>query len=158
MRKIELENKLAEFGVLVFRDQPMTGDQLLSLGMKFGKPSVHPFSPNDTINPALILFKNDQDNPPWKTKLWHSDETFKAVPPFSTILHALDVPKFSGDTIFTSMIAAFASLSDKLQHFLSGLEAYHDFVVFKKVFEKTPRGRENYENTNETTHKRCIRL
>ncbi len=140
-KKIELENKLAEFGVLVFRDQPMTGDQLLSLGKKFGKLGVHPFSPNDKKEPSLILFKNDKNNPPWKTDVWHSDETFREVPPFATILHALDVPKFGGDTIFTSMTAAYEGLSDKMQHFLSGLEAYHDFIVFKNVFGETPEGR-----------------
>ena len=140
-QKIELENKLAEFGLLVFRDQPMTGDQLLSLGKKFGQLSAHPFSPNDEKEPSLILFKNDENNPPWKTDVWHSDETFREVPPFATMLHALDVPKFGGDTIFTSMTAAYDGLSDKMQHFLSGLEAYHDFIVFKNVFGETPEGR-----------------
>jgi taurine dioxygenase len=140
-QKIELENKLAEFEVLIFRDQPMTGDQLLSLGKKFGKLSAHPFSPNDEKEPSLILFKNDENNPPWKTDVWHSDETFREVPPFATMLHALDVPKFGGDTIFTSMTAAYEGLSDKMQHFLSGLEAYHDFIVFKNVFGETPEGR-----------------
>ena len=139
---VSLENTLAEFGVLVFREQPLTGDQLMSLGKKFGQLSVHPFSPNDEKNPALILFKNDELNPPWKTDVWHSDETFRKVPPFATMLHALDVPKYGGDTIFTSMTAAFEGLSDKMQHFLSGLEAYHDFIAFKEVFGKTLEGRE----------------
>jgi len=137
-----LETALAEYEVLVFRDQSLAGDGLMALGEKFGQLSVHPFSPNDEKSPALILFKNDENTPPWGTDLWHSDETFRKVPPLATMLHALDVPKFGGDTMFTSMTAAFEGLSDRMQHFLSGLEAYHDFIVFKDLFGGTSEGRE----------------
>ena len=137
-----LEIALAEHEVLVFRGQPLTGDQLMAFGEKFGPLSVHPFSPNDAENPALILFRNDADTPPWGTDTWHSDETFRKVPPIGTMLHALDVPKFGGDTMFVSMTAAFEGLSDRMQHFLSGLEAYHDFTVFTALFGETEEGRE----------------
>jgi taurine dioxygenase len=137
-----LETALAEHEVLVFRDQPMTGEQLMALGGKFGGLSVHPFSPNDEQSPALILFRNDENTPPWGTDVWHSDETFRKVPPLATMLHALDVPKFGGDTMFASMTAAFDGLSDRMQHFLSGLEAEHDFLVFKALFGETAEGRE----------------
>jgi taurine dioxygenase len=137
-----LEMALAEHEVLVFRDQSMTGEELMALGEKFGQLSVHPFSPNDEKSPALILFKNDENTPPWGTDVWHSDETFRKVPPLATMLHALDVPRFGGDTMFTSMTAAFEGLSDRMQNFLSGLEAYHDFIVFKAVFGETAKGRE----------------
>lgn len=136
-----LETALAEHQVLVFRDQSMTGEELMALGEKFGPLSVHPFSPNDEKSPALILFKNDENTPPWGTDVWHSDETFRKVPPLGTMLHALDVPKFGGDTMFTSMTAAFEGLSDRMQHFLSGLEAYHDFIVFKALFGDTAERR-----------------
>lgn len=139
---VALETALADYEVLVFRDQPMSGDQLMALGEKFGPLSVHPFSPNDDANPALILFRNDENTPPWGTDVWHSDETFRKVPPLATMLHALDVPKFGGDTMFASMTAAYEGLSDRMQHFLSGLEAYHDFNIFKAVFGETADGRE----------------
>ena len=61
------------------------------------------------------------------------------------MLHALDVPEFGGDTVFASMTAAFEGLSDKMKHFLSGLEAYHDFNVFKETFSKTLKGREKLQ-------------
>lgn len=137
----EIEQALADYQVLVFRDQMMTPDQFMAFGRKFGKLSVHPFSPNDKENPELILFKNDAKTPPWKTDCWHSDETFRKVPPLTTILQATDVPKFGGDTMFVSMTAAYEGLSDRMQQFLSGLEAYHDFLPFKPVFANTAEGR-----------------
>ncbi len=137
-----LEQALAEHQVLVFRDQPLEADRFMSFGRRFGRLSVHPFSPNDKANPELILFKNDETTPPWKTDCWHSDETFRKTPPMGTMLHALDVPRFGGDTMFVSMTAAWEGLSDRMQHFLSGLEAYHDFLPFKDVFDDTPEQRE----------------
>lgn len=138
-----LEQAHARYEVLVFRDQPLSAEQFMAFGRRFGRLSVHPFSPNDKANPELILFRNDENTPPWKTDCWHSDETFRKTPPMGTMLHALDVPKFGGDTMFVSMTAAWEGLSDRMQHFLSGLEAYHDFLPFKDVFGETPQEREN---------------
>ncbi|MGE3245078.1 MAG: TauD/TfdA dioxygenase family protein, partial [Beijerinckiaceae bacterium] len=132
----------AQYEVVVFRDQPLTAEQFMAFGRRFGRLSVHPFSPNDKENPELILFRNDAETPPWKTDCWHSDETFRKVPPMGTMLHALDVPKFGGDTMFVSMTAAWEGLSDRMQHFLSGLEAFHDFLPFKDVFGGSPEERE----------------
>jgi taurine dioxygenase len=137
-----LQQAHADHEVLVFRDQPLKADDFMAFGRRFGRLSIHPFSPNDKENPELILFKNDADTPPWKTDCWHSDETFREVPPMGTMLHALDVPKFGGDTMFVSMTAAYEGLSDRMQSFLSGLEAYHDFLPFKDVFGETAAGRE----------------
>ncbi|MCC2097056.1 MAG: TauD/TfdA family dioxygenase [Hyphomicrobiales bacterium] len=137
-----LQQAHAQYEVLVFRDQPLTAERFMDFGSRFGRLSVHPFSPNDKENPELILFRNDENTPPWKTDCWHSDETFRKIPPMGTMLHALDVPAFGGDTMFVSMTAAWEGLSDRMQHFLSGLEAYHDFLPFKEVFGMTPEGRE----------------
>jgi len=137
-----IEQALAEHEVLVFRDQPMTPEQFMAFGRTFGRLSIHPFSPNDAENPELILFRNDDQTPPWKTDVWHSDETFRQVPPLGTMLQATDVPTFGGDTLFASMTAAYEGLSDRMQHFLSGLEAWHDFLPFKAVFGQTAEGRE----------------
>lgn len=137
-----LQQAHADYEVLVFRDQPLKADDFMAFGRRFGRLSVHPFSPNDKENPELILFKNDAAIPPWKTDCWHSDETFRNIPPMGTMLHALDVPRFGGDTMFVSMTAAYEGLSDRMQQFLSGLEAYHDFLPFKEVFGGTAEGRE----------------
>ena len=71
----------------------------------------------------LIKFRNDETNPPFRTDVWHSDETFRKEPPKATILVAKEVPAIGGDTMFASMSAAFDGLSDRMQHFISGLEA-----------------------------------
>lgn len=131
-----IEHALVKRQVVVFRNQELTSEQFMSFGRLFGELSVHPFSPADEDSPELIVFRNDETNPPFSTDCWHSDETFRARPPMGTMLRALDVPKVGGDTVFASMTAAYDGLSDKMQNLISGLEAYHDFKPFRKLFSQ----------------------
>lgn len=130
-----IESALVEHQVIVFRDQEITAEHQKAFGRRFGELTVHPFAPSEDEAPELIVFDNDADNPPWGTDVWHSDETFRAEPPMATMLRALIVPEWGGDTLFASMSAAYDGLSDRMQQFISGLEAIHDFKPFRQLFE-----------------------
>ena len=56
---------------------------------------------------------------------WHSDMTFTAHPPKATVLHALTVPPWGGDTLFADQYGAYDSLSDGLKCVVDGLDAEH---------------------------------
>ena len=86
----------------------------------------------------LIKFRNDETKPPFRTDVWHSDETFRNEPPMATILVAKEMPAIGGDTMFVSMSAAFDGLSDQMQQFISGLDAIHDFKPFRELFGQIP--------------------
>lgn len=144
-----INNALAEYQVLIFRDQDITTEQQKEFGRRFGKLTVHPFAPSDEEAPELIVFDNDADNPPWGTDVWHSDETFRAEPPMGTMLRALIVPEIGGDTMYSSMSAAFEGLSDRLQQFISGLEAVHDFKPFRQLFSGDAEGRRSLQEFEE---------
>jgi len=130
----------AEHGVLVFPDQKIDSQQLLCFGRYFGDLSVHPFSTNAADNPELIVYDNKEGNPPAATDVWHSDETFRECPPMGTVLCSKIIPQIGGDTVFASMAAAYDGLSDRMQQFISGLEAVHDFKPFKKLFSQSEDG------------------
>jgi taurine dioxygenase len=127
----------AEHGVLVFPGQVIDAQQLLRFGRCFGELSVHPFSTNAADTPELIVYDNKEGNPPASTDVWHSDETFRECPPMGTMLCSKIIPEIGGDTVFASMSAAYDGLSDRMQQFISGLEAVHDFKPFKKLFSQT---------------------
>jgi taurine dioxygenase len=131
----------AEHGLLLFRGQDLTADQLMGFGASFGELTVHPFAPADEARPPLIRFENTADNPPFGTDVWHSDETFRTSPPMGTMLYAKEVPALGGDTVFASMAAAFDGLSDRMQAFISGLEAVHDIKPFRAIFADTAEDR-----------------
>lgn len=146
----ELTAALAEHEVLIFRDQDITAEQQKALGRRFGPLTVHPFAPRDGNAPELIVFDNDADNPPWGTDVWHSDETFRVEPPMGTMLRAIIVPELGGDTMYTSMSAAFEGLSDRMQQLISGLEAVHDFKPFRQLFSGDPEGRRKLRDYEES--------
>ncbi len=129
-----IEKAFVEHEVIVFRDQDITSEQQKTFGRRFGDLTVHPFAPSSEDAPELIVFDNDAETPPWGTDVWHSDETFRSEPPLGTMLRALIVPEWGGDTMFASMSAAYDGLSDRMQQFVSGLEAIHDFKPFRQLF------------------------
>jgi taurine dioxygenase len=140
-----IDDALVENELIIFRDQEITSDNLMDFGRRFGELTVHPFSPNEASAPQLIKFRNDETNAPFGTDVWHSDETFRAEPPMATILCAKEVPAIGGDTMFVSMSAAFDGLSDRMQQFISGLEAIHDLKPFRALFGSSEEDRKNLQ-------------
>ena len=138
-----IQDALVNNELIIFRNQEITSDNLIDFGRRFGELTVHPFAPHDEKVSVLIKFRNDENNPPFATDVWHSDETFRAEPPMATMLCAKVVPAIGGDTIFASMSAAFDGLSARMQQFISGLEAIHDWKPFKRLFDNTEEGRKN---------------
>lgn len=124
--------------VLVFRDQDITSDQHLAFGRMFGDVTIHPFVPNLPEMPEMLVLDNHKDNPVLATDIWHTDETFREEPPLGSILRCREMPPVGGDTMWADMTAALAGLSDKMQSFLSGLEAIHDFKPFRRRFAGLP--------------------
>ena len=139
----EIKDAHANYGVIIFPNQFISSEDLQRFGRYFGKLSVHPFSTNTEGNPELIIFDNKEGNPPASTDVWHTDETFRECPPMGTILYSKIIPNYGGDTNFASMSAIYDGLSDRLQNFLSGLEAVHNLGPFQNLFPDTAEGRKN---------------
>ena len=135
-----LQHAHAEHGVLVFPNQVISSEDLKRFGRYFGSLSVHPFSTNAADSPELIVYDNKEGNPPAPTDIWHTDETFREAPPMGTALCSKIVPEVGGNTAFASMCAVYEGLSDRWQHFLSGLEAVHDFKPFRGLFASDSAG------------------
>jgi taurine dioxygenase len=136
-----LNTALLEHQVLFFRDQAISPAQHAALAALFGTPQLHQAYPHIEGYPQLTILENDKDRPS-KIEKWHTDMTFRAKPPLGSILHGVIIPSRGGDTLFASMSACYEGLSDKLQYFLDGLSAIHDFQVGFKESLEAPGGRE----------------
>jgi taurine dioxygenase len=130
-----IHRALIDYKVLFFRDAVMTPEAHVAFGKQFGKLTVHPFVPHLEDFPEVTVLDNHKDNPVFSTDVWHSDETFRLDPPMGSILRCIRMPERGGDTLWADMAAAYAGLSSKMQHFLSGLEAVHDFINFRHKFD-----------------------
>jgi taurine dioxygenase len=133
-----IHGALMQHKVLFFRDAVMTPEQHVAFGKHFGELTVHPFVPHLEGYPEVTVLDNHKDNPVFSTDVWHSDETFRLDPPMGSILRCIRMPEHGGDTLWADMAAAYAGLSDKMQHLLSGLEAVHDFINFRHKFDHLP--------------------
>ena len=133
-----IHDALMQHSVVFFRNADMTPAQQVAFGRQFGELTIHPFVPHLEEFPEVVVLDNHEDNPVFSTDHWHSDETFRLEPPMGSILRCLRMPETGGETLWADMYAAYEALSDKMQHFLSGLEAIHDFINFRHKFDRLP--------------------
>jgi taurine dioxygenase len=124
--RLRLRKLLNEYEVIFFRDQDISAASQKSLALSFGPLQTHPAY--DTVEgyPEITILENTPDKPT-KIEAWHSDMTFREHPPMGTVLKSVIVPPKGGDTLWSSMTAAYNGLSSHMQDFLQGLTAMHDF-------------------------------
>jgi taurine dioxygenase len=53
--------------------------------------------------------------------IWHSDTAYLERPPLGSMLYALEIPPYGGDTLFANQYLAYETLSDGLKQTLAGL-------------------------------------
>ncbi len=120
-----LEGALHEHLVLFFRNQALSLFEHVSLAERFGEIDIHAFGRHLEENPAVGVL--DQSEPKRDgANRWHTDSTFMEKPPKLAILRAVTLPDSGGDTSWSSMYAAYDSLSGPLQRALEEMTASHD--------------------------------
>ncbi|HIF88537.1 MAG TPA: taurine dioxygenase [Candidatus Thioglobus sp.] len=132
----EIYDALIDNQVIFFRNQNITPEVHIQLAESFGEPEPpHPVYPHVEGYENIVLLKSGGGDVP-DTNDWHKDMTFKTNPPFTSILHAVNIPKVGGDTLWSSTSAAYDNLSDGWKDQLEGLEAMHDIGTFRNDFYK----------------------
>ncbi len=130
----QIYKALIKYQVVFFRDQDLSPKSHLKLAKSFGEPEPpHPVYPHVDGYENIVLLKNDEDIIP-DTNDWHKDLTFKANPPFASILHGIKIPDVGGDTLWASMSTAYDNLPDGWKQHLENLEAINDMGTFRNDF------------------------
>jgi taurine dioxygenase len=127
-----LKEALSGHLVLFFHDQQLTDEQHRDFAAQFGPLEPFPFAPptEDGVVPVMHALSFDDGAAALGSRVdtWHSDGTFMAVPPAATVLRAVTLPPFGGDTCWANMIAAYEALSPPVRSMLEELDAEHDFM------------------------------
>ena len=121
----EIHTAWMEHLVLFFRAQPMSPDQHLAFGRRFGELHIHPAAPYAQDTPELMVIHTDKDSFRNNGERWHSDVSADEEPPMGSLLHIHQVPNRGGDTSWSNMYAAYEALSPTMQTLLDPLTALH---------------------------------
>jgi taurine dioxygenase len=122
-----IRQALLKHEVLFFEDQDLTPQQQRDFAARFGELHLHPIRPSVPGTPEVLVLDN-QPSSDTDTGAWRADVTFIETPPMGSMLYARHVPPEGGDTLWSSMRAAYAALSPSLRAFLQPLDAEHDFT------------------------------
>ena len=127
----EIRRAVLDHKVVFFRSQQhLTPNEQVTFSRRFGPYSPVPFIEPLTDHPEVIAVVREASETQRFTfgSLWHSDFSFLPEPPFASILHALEVPPFGGDTVWANQELALASLSRTMRSMLAPLQGVHSAV------------------------------
>ncbi len=124
----EIRDALAEFGVLMFRDQELDVEAHKRVARHFGEIFIHPNFNTGDHDPEVVSIVREPGDSRIVGEDWHTDTTMMAEPPMGALLYALETPPIGGDTLFAAQWLAYQALSDEMKKFLSDLKCVHSDI------------------------------
>ncbi len=142
----ELRTAIDKYGVLVFRNQPLSDEQQVRFSEYFGDIEIADLKNNITKTSERRLSQMFSDisnldkdqNILGKdgrqrlfnlgNRIWHSDSSFRPVPARYSLLSARAVPVTGGNTQYADMHAAYDALDAKTLTEISDLQCEHSLL------------------------------
>ena len=122
-----LKSLLYHWQVLFFRGQHLSRDEQKRVTKLFGPllrlPYVTPLDDDPEVIAVLKLA--EERNVGVFGGDWHSDFSFLESPPAGSVLNAVEVPSYGGDTVWANQVAAYEALPEDLRRLVEGRDAIH---------------------------------
>ena len=119
----EIRNAFLSHLVIFFQNQVITPQKQLNFAEQFGIPMEYPQLkglPECPLVTEVIKLEHEKLN---FGGVWHSDTAYLKQPPMASMLYAIEIPPYGGDTIFSNQYMAYENLSDGIKKTLSELIA-----------------------------------
>ena len=111
--------------MLVFPGQNLSEDEQVSITDIFGVPEFSQGGPLE--RQRVIMISNQPGGALGSGELrWHSDHSFEKRPFSASLLHAREIPPEGGDTLFSNMYLAYATMPPALLDRVRGLTIKND--------------------------------
>ncbi len=144
--------------VVFFRDQAQFDDAAQE-GFSRLLGNLVPHPTEKVLEGSLGILELDAAAGNGKADQWHTDVTFVDAYPRYSILRAVRIPEYGGDTVWASTVAGYQDLSPQLKTLVEGLWAVHTnkYDYAAQHAHGTQAEREHYEkvfasNIYETEH------
>ncbi len=147
--------------LLCLRTEPLTPQAFAQVAYYFGEPQLQLLRKyrNEEVPEVSILestYKKPEDK---KADLrldrrsgWHTDDSYFAVPAKATLLQALEIPEYGGETRFCNLRAAYEDLSEEMKVRLDGLRAVHSYDTPRAPARAIKRTKEEKAETPDVIH------
>ena len=117
----EIRQALLDHLVIFFRSQNLTPPEQLAFAQRFGQPVEYPQLKGLPECPLVTLVIKREHERVNFGGVWHSDTAYLERPPMASMLYAVELPPYGGDTLFANQYLAYETLSDGLKRMLDGL-------------------------------------
>jgi len=121
----EIRDALLNHLVIFIPNQEITPQNQLAFAQNFGSPMEYPQLkglPECPLVTAVTKLEHERAN---FGGVWHSDTSYLEYPPAASLLYAVEIPPYGGDTLFANQQAAYTGMSDTMKRFAEGLSAVH---------------------------------
>jgi taurine dioxygenase len=117
----EIRRAFLDHLVIFLRSQKLTPQAQLAFARRFGEPMEYPQLkglPECPLITPVVKLEHERVN---FGGIWHSDTTYLERPPMASMLYAIEIPPYGGDTLFANQYLAYETLSDGYRRMLDGL-------------------------------------
>ncbi len=132
----EIRRAFLDAQVLVFRNQhSLTPEQHIAFSRRFGELQIHVLKEFHLPgHPEILVVSNVVEDGRRiglgdAGRYWHSDLSYKEEPSLGSLLHAQELPRIEGDTIFADMYAAYETLPREIKQRIAGRRAVHSYTL-----------------------------
>lgn len=138
----EIERLWHEHGLLLFRDQSLNEDDLVSFSKRFGDLEIHVrreyLSPEHEEILYVSNIKKDDGTPLGILAAnevgWHYDQIYLPRPALGSFLHGVVLPGSGGETSFADMAAVYDALSPEMRRVIDDRRAVQSYEAFNRAY------------------------
>ena len=117
----EIRQAFLDHLVIFLRNQKLTPQAQLAFARGFGQPMEYPQLkglPECPLITPVVKREHERVN---FGGIWHSDTAYLERPPMASMLYAIEVPPYGGDTLFANQYLAYETLSEPLRRRLGAV-------------------------------------
>jgi len=165
-----------QHGVLVFRRQALSEQELLEFGKSVGEPSLYAEQNWLSTVPEVIILSNMRSQSGEmlgglanKALTWHTDQSYYANPVTGCFLYGVELPAEGGATRWASLYDAYETLPDELRGTIDSAVGTFSYAArsanaqkaddnhdWERRLRETPDVKHLLVNTNPATGRRAL--
>ena len=138
----EIRQALLEHLVVFFSAQELTPKSLLAFARCLGEPLAYPQLQGLPEEPLVTAVTKLEHERIAFGGVWHTDTSYLERPPMGSLLYAVELPPYGGDTLFANQYLAYERLSDGLRRTLADLTAVYTSTKLAVAATRQDRLRE----------------